>query len=230
MRLVLFDIDGTLLSTGGVGQASTRVAMLRVFGTSGRLERFYPGGRTIEAIYLDTLVDAGVSDWMIAAGRALFYEEYLKEFEHRIQHGKYPVRPCPGGLELVKALIPREGVLLGLATGNHHRTAELKLTAAGYDFDCFPVGAFGHETADRSILVGEAQERASQLADVELRGRDIVMIGDTTRDVGSAQRAGARSIAVASGTDDIEILREVGPDYLYPDLSDTRAVLDAILS
>ena len=228
-HLVLFDIDGTLLQTGGAGQASTRIALESVFGTSGNLSKFYPGGRTIEAILFDTLLDANIKPEIINACRQLFYAEYIAAFEGFIKSGGYTVRPCSGGPELVTALGAKQGVLLGLLTGNHQKTAALKLRAAGYDVERFKIGAYGHESTDRSVLVGLARLRAFKQVGKPFSPQDIVVIGDTARDVAGAKDAGVKSIGVATGTDNLQMLRSAQPDHLFANLMDTQAVLSAIL-
>lgn len=229
-RLVLFDIDGTLLRTSGIGQASTRVAMERVYGTCGNLPKFYPGGRTMEAILFDTLLDAQIRPEYICAGRRLFYAEYNAAFSSKIKNSTFSVQPCPGSQKLVQGLNEDKSVLVGLLIGNHHRTAALKLSAAGYDFEQFAVGAYGQDAADRSLLVDLARDRAFKIMGQHFTARDVIVVGDTARDVIGAKDAGVRSVAVATGTDDMEMLRAAQPDHLFENFKDTQAVLSAILA
>jgi phosphoglycolate phosphatase-like HAD superfamily hydrolase len=204
------------------------VALERVYGTYGNLTEFYPGGRTIEAILFDTMTNAQIKPEYIFAGRRLFYAEYIAAFTAKLKNG-HSIEACNGGLELVGALSKARNVLLGLVTGNHYKTAVLKLTTAGFDFKCFEVGAYGHESADRSQLVELARERAVKQVGSEIASQDIVVIGDTARDIEAAKGAGVRNIAVATGTDEIEMLREAQPDFLFEDFANTQSVLDAIL-
>ena len=228
-RLALFDIDGTLLQTAGIGRAATRVALERIYGTHGNLNEFYPGGRTIEAILFDTMTNAQIKPEYIFAGRRLFYAEYIAAFTAKLKNG-YLIEACYGGLELVSALSKANNVVLGLVTGNHYKTAALKLTTAGYDFKSFKVGGYGHESADRSQLVELARERAVKQVGRDIAAQDIVVIGDTARDIEAAKGARVRSIAVATGTDEIGMLREAQPDFLFEDFTNTQEVLDAILN
>jgi len=229
MRLVLFDIDGTLLVTGGVGQSAARVSLERVFGTSGRLEQFYPGGRTIEAIFRDTLADAGIPEAVYQAKREALYANFFEEFKRRMESGEHRIRPLPGTQALVEALDQHEDVIVGLVTGNHQYTARCKLAFAGFDLKLFQVEAYGDESEHRPDLVRLAQVRAAELTGEPLDGRRTVMVGDTTRDVLAAKEAGAVSVAVASGTDDLALLQTVSPDHLLPDLADLAQVLAIIL-
>jgi phosphoglycolate phosphatase-like HAD superfamily hydrolase len=230
MRLVLFDIDGTLLKTDGIGRTSTRQALERVYGTWGEMEKFYPGGRTIEAIVFDTLLDAGLHPEIIQAGRELFFAEYIAAFSCKLSEGGSEIQPCPGGPELIESLKPRREILLGLLTGNHCKTAAMKLKGAGYTLEDFEIGAYGDESRDRSHLVALARDRANEIANKEYSPQEIIVIGDTVRDVQGAKDFGARSIAVATGTDDMDMLNAAVPDYLFQDFKDTSAVLNAILN
>ena len=229
MRLVLFDIDGTLLLTGKVGQTSAKVSLKRVFGTAGRLDEFYPGGRTIEGIFVDALVDAGISEQDFLAKREELYADFFAEFQGRVESGDHETRALPGAMELVQVLASREDVLLGLVTGNHQATAEAKLKMAGFDPALFKVGAYGHESTYRPDLIPLVQQRAMDLIGQPLNGQQTVVIGDTTRDVISAKEAGARSIAVTTGTDDQALLNTVEPDFLLNDLRDVEAVIRLIM-
>jgi len=230
MRLVLFDIDGTLLMTGGVGQSSAQKALERVFGTSGRLDAFYPGGRTIEAILIETLRDAGISMEEILAKRDQFYEDFLREFKQQINEERFQVRPCPGAMVLIEELRKRKDILLGLLTGNHRETAILKLQAAGFDFQHFHVGAYGDESTERPALIPIVQDRAAQRTNQTFSGHNTVVIGDTTRDVASAKAANAYSIAVATGTDDIDQLKAAQPEYLFENLEKTQVIMTVIIA
>jgi len=225
MRLVLFDIDGTLLLTGGVGQSSARVSLERVFGTYGRVDEFYPGGRTIEAIFKDTLADAGILNEDFIAKRQALYADFFEEFKRRLESGEHDIRPLPGTQELLRVLREREDVVVGLVTGNHQYTARYKLAYAGFDLELFQVGAYGDQSDYRPDLVHMAQARATELTDEQLDGRRTIVVGDTTRDVLAAKEAGAVSVAVASGTDDLALLETVSPDHLLPDLADLEQVL-----
>jgi phosphoglycolate phosphatase-like HAD superfamily hydrolase len=230
MILVLFDIDGTLLLTGGLGQSSAKVSLKRVFGTWGRIDLFYPGGRTIEGIFQDTLLDAGVTIDQYSCKRTELYEIFLGEFNRRLEEGDHHIRPLPGSLALLEELSARNGTLLGLVTGNHRETARLKLSKANINPDLFQVGAFGHESTERSDLMLLALNRAEELVGVDFSGSRTVVLGDTTGDVLSAKSIGAVSLAVTTGTDDHTLLSSVKPDRIFLDLSNTKEVLRAIVN
>lgn len=228
MYLVLFDIDGTLLRTGQMGQTSAREALIKVFGTPGRIDHFYPGGRTIEGIFFDTLSESDFNEKDYIERRDELYAEFFLLFQNKLDHGQHRIYPLPGALTVLGELSNNNEILLGLVTGNHHKTAELKLQAAGITPDLFKVGAFGHESADRNDLVPLARKRAEELTGMDYSGQSTIVIGDTTRDVISAKSAGARSIALTTGTDNQELLETVKPDFIFQDLCDLDEVLNAI--
>ena len=228
MRLVLFDIDGTLLLTGGVGQQSAGAALERIFGTTGRVDEFYPTGRTIEAIFEDTLVDAGFSREDYLDKREVLYSEFFEEFTDRLDRSEHEIRQLPGAKPLVEALCRQEDMIVGLTTGNHQRTARYKLAEAGFDLALFQVGAYGNETTHRPDLVSLAHARAEEITGEEISRIHTYVFGDTARDVQSAKEFGAVSVAVATGVVDRALLADSSPDHLLSDLKDTGKVLNLI--
>lgn len=220
MRLVLFDLDGTLLTARGIGRQSTRDALVSVFGTSGRLDDFYPGGRTQEAIFWDTLAAEGIIEKDYLANRDLLYSAFLENFKENLRTGSYQIDQLSGSDQLIKYLSEGDEYALGLVTGNHEQIAQLKLEAAGLDPSVFLAGAYGQESADRSDLVPLGKSRVEEISGVEFPGYYTIVIGDTTRDVISAQSVGAISFALTTGTDDHEMLLESGPDSIFDDLHD----------
>jgi phosphoglycolate phosphatase-like HAD superfamily hydrolase len=229
MRLVLFDIDGTLLLTGGVGQSSAGVSLERVFGTAGRVDEFYPTGRTIEAIFEDTLVDAGFNRDEFLDKREQLYADFFEEFKSRLDSNRHEVRSLPGAESLVEILAQRDDVILGLTTGNHQRTARYKLSEANFDLEVFKIGAYGNETTHRPELVSFAHDRAENLLMKNIPASQTIVLGDTVRDIESAKEFGAVSIAVATGMAAQDQLASATPDYLLPDLKDTSAVIALLL-
>ncbi|NQS91036.1 MAG: hypothetical protein HQ574_01390 [Chloroflexi bacterium] len=105
MRLVFFDIDGTLITAGGIGRRSTRAALETVFGTSGNLDEFYPGGRTQEAIFVDTLTDAGIENCSYLKKRDQLYLVFLENFKNNLDQGDYRIEELPGATELISYLV-----------------------------------------------------------------------------------------------------------------------------
>jgi phosphoglycolate phosphatase-like HAD superfamily hydrolase len=228
MRLLLFDIDGTLVHSDGAGRAAVAYALERLFGTAGPIATYDLAGKTDSVIVHDLLIAAGVAPAEIEASLPTVFE--LMAEAGRSLFPSKGVRPCPGAAELVSALAGRPGIVLGLLTGNAAQTAPLKLAAAGFDPTLFRVGAFGSEARERNSLPALAMQRASDYAGYPFAGKDTIIIGDTPADVACARAAGATAVAVASGHHTRETLSQSQPDYLLDSLADTAAVLVFLLA
>ncbi|MBP8972598.1 MAG: HAD family hydrolase [Anaerolineae bacterium] len=226
--LVLFDIDGTLLHSGGCGRAATRLAIQDVFGTTGVLDDLSFAGKTDWQILLEALTPAGITAEEIEAHLA----EYNRVVAQRLSEiiGGCPVKPCAGAPRLVAALRADPAVLLGLVTGNMAALVPIKLRAAGFDPADFPIGAFGSEGWNRAMLPPLALARANAFNGADFAPDRVVIIGDTPGDIACAHSIGARTIAVATGPFSAGELAACQPDGLFPTLEDTNAVLRAILN
>lgn len=226
--LVLFDIDGTLLWPDGAGRAAMQAALEQVYGTAGPIDAYRFGGRTDRQIVRDLMLEAGLAPEIIWARFDAFAQALADETRARLSNGRHHVRACTGGPELVAALDARHDVLPGLLTGNLETTARLKLAAAGYDPTLFRVGAFGGESTERSELAALAVHRArEQWAPFE--GPRIVVVGDTPADIRCGEALGVRTIGVLTGWNSRAELEDAGADVIFDDLSDTAAVLTAML-
>ena len=214
MKLLLFDVDGTLLlSHGGSLQAMTRAAR-RLFGPRFSLEDVDRNGRLDPEIIGMALESNGVE----ATPQQLeaFRDSYVRELRTQLD----ATRSLPGVLELLAGLRATEGVLLGLVTGNYAEAARLKLEAAGIDPSWFVVGGFGDEAATRGELVRLAMDAAASLARQAVPAADVIVIGDTPRDVECAKANGCASLAVATGNFTRDALEAAGADVVLADLSD----------
>jgi phosphoglycolate phosphatase len=218
MRLILFDLDGTLLTSGGIGRSSTRSALESIFGTSGNLDEFYPGGRTQEAIFIDTLADAGIGMNQFLERRVELYQVFLDNFQGILDQGEYQINALPGAIQLIEYLNSNENFVLGLVTGNHTEAARLKLLNAGLDPNVYLAGAYGEESANRSDLVPLAKDRAETITGKEFPEYYTIVVGDTTRDVLSAKSVHATSFALTTGTDERDLLQSVNPDSIFENL------------
>ncbi len=218
-RLLLFDVDGTLISTGGVGRA----ALERVFDTR-------PGGPSELKSALDGVNLAGMTDRAIVrAGlnrlhvdpseRAIdeLLERYLIELS-RVIDERGSVRLQPGIAALLDRLALQPSVGLGLGTGNVEAGARIKLTAAGI-FHRFPFGGFGSDAEERADLLRIAAQRGARHCGVAVEDCVIWVIGDTPRDIEAARSIGARSLAVATGPYSIADLESHVPTHVVPTLS-----------
>lgn len=226
-RLVLFDIDGTLLSAGRAGKRAFHDALLEVFGTAGPIEGYSFAGRTDPQIVRELLGAAGMEAARIDAGLEAMWRTYVRNLEREIAEAE--VRACPGVHPLLERVEAEgNGVVLGLLTGNVVDGARLKLDRAGIGFRRFRVGAYGSDHADRPELPAVAVARAEALTGHQYRGKEIVIVGDTPFDVACGEHLGVRTVAVATGGHSEAELAACGPDHLFPDLADTDGVWEAI--
>lgn len=227
-RLVLFDIDGTLLSAGGAGARAVRDAMLQVYGETGQIGGYNMGGRTDPQIVRELLTAVGYSVQDVEARLDALWELYIRNLRRELA-GK-PIEPLPGVPELLHRLEHSgDPTVLGLLTGNVKEGARLKVDAAGLGFDRFRVGAYGSDHWRRPELPAVAARRARETTGIDFAGKEIVIVGDTPFDISCGAHLGVRTIATATGTHSAQDLASHGPDYLFDDLSDVDAVWRAIM-
>jgi phosphoglycolate phosphatase-like HAD superfamily hydrolase len=224
IKLVLFDIDGTLLITRGAGRESTRLALLEVFGTESTIATHHFGGKTDRFTLLELLGREGFTEAEIEARMPQYEESIARHLATIISN--YTVDPCPGALAVVAELRRRELPIIGILTGNVSTTAPIKLRAAGFDPAWFPVGAYGSEAADRNLLPFLAVERAERLTGGKIAPQEVIVIGDTPADVACARALGAVAVAVGTGFSDQDELRATGPDYFIEDM---RLFFDVVM-
>ncbi|HEX6070741.1 MAG TPA: HAD family hydrolase [Longimicrobiaceae bacterium] len=226
-RLILFDIDGTLLSAAGAAGGPFRSALERVFGTSGPRRGYSFAGRTDPQIARDLLALGGVPREVADEKLELVWEIYLAGLRETLREREVTV--LPGVRELLDELEAEPTVILGLLTGNLREGARLKLEAAGLGFERFEVGAFGSDHADRPELPAVAIRRAEERFGHRFSGKSVVIIGDTPLDIACGEHLGVRTIAVATGNYRPEELAACGPDHVFESLEDLEAVRRAIL-
>lgn len=229
MKLILFDIDGTMLKSEGVGRASMESALQSVFGSPGGAEYRYDG-KTDKQIVREVMKLEGHDDSLIDQRMHLVMEHYVGGLEERIQSGKFRVHTLPGIPQLLDVLEKRDDVILGLLTGNIVEGARRKLAAAGVDFSRFRVNAFGSDNEHRPKLPAVAQQRAKESLGVDLPGDRIYVIGDTPADIACGRELGARAIGVATGHYSVADLAAHNPFAVFEDLSDTAKVVETIES
>jgi phosphoglycolate phosphatase len=179
-RLVLFDIDGTILTDRGASRSAFAEALSAVFGYDGDLARYDFSGRTDPQIAHMVLRDAGHSPEAIESALSQLWEIYLAGLARNATPER--VQVMPGIRELLAELESHEEVVLALLTGNIEPGARLKLGGAGLNA-YFPFGAFGSDSADRTELPPIAMQRASEHLGRDFRGADVVIIGDSIYDV-----------------------------------------------
>ena len=222
-RLILFDIDGTLLRTKGLGRNATAAAMIEVFGTASTVERHHFGGKTDWYTLTVLLAEHGYDEHRIGLRMADFVEAMGRHMNRLLPD--YPATPLPGALTAVNRLRDDNATVLGLVTGNTPASAEVKLRGAGFDFTWFKVGAFGSESVDRNDLPRKALERARAHCSCKITHNDVIVIGDTAMDVAAARAVGGVAIAVRTGYEDPAVLEAAQPDYLLDDLTTLFDVL-----
>jgi len=221
--LLLFDIDGTLIQTGGAGSRGMTRAFESVFQVPSAFRGILMPGRTDPRILADALARAGINASAAAIQR--FRERYtLFLVEELGQSSTKGARVMPGVRELLEALGPRPEVFLALLTGNYSEAARVKLEHFGL-WEYFRCGAFGEDADERSDLVAVAAGRARSAGWGGRAPGDVLVVGDTPLDVACALAAGARPIAIATGGYDAGALRASGAEVVFEDLSDTEAFL-----
>jgi phosphoglycolate phosphatase len=214
VRLVLFDIDGTLIRTGGAGVKAFAKTFAAEFNAEDGFERLKFAGRTDFSLVREffTLHQIAPSPENFAR----FFERYVFWLDHILRDSKTEV--CPGVWELIRELqaLPQPP-LLGLLTGNIRLGAEIKLRHFNL-WEVFETGGFADDHEERDQIAAVARQRGSRILGEDLRGDQVVVIGDTPYDIRCARAIGAKALAVATGGARIEDLRLHQPDWAMPNL------------
>jgi phosphoglycolate phosphatase len=229
MKLVLFDIDGTLLWTDGAGRRAIHHALAEVFGSTGPTDYWFDG-KTDPQIVRALMRIVGHDDGQIDARMQAVFDRYVERLRLELRAPGYRPRVTPGVLELLDALEARGNVVLGLLTGNLADGARAKLEAAGIDPARFRVGAYGSDHEERTSLPDVARRRLRDVLGLEVEASDCVIIGDTPADIACGRSVGARAIGVGTGRYSVDELRAHGAAAVFADLSDTAAVVAEILA
>ena len=229
MKLVLFDIDGTLLATEGAGKRAVTRALQDIFGSTGPAD-YHFDGKTDPQIVRELMKLDGKDDKSIDAKMHRLLNLYIENLSYELRApDKTPPRALDGVPELLDALEQRADVILGLLTGNIERGARMKLDSVGIDFTRFRVGAFGSDHERRPQLPAIARERCRRQTGAFLQGPDVIVIGDTPDDLQCGRSIGAQAIGVATGRFSVTQLMEHKPAAAFENLADTQAVIETIL-
>ncbi len=223
-RLLLFDIDGTLVS-GGPAKTAFHTALLETFETAGPIEVHEFAGKTDPQIARELLEHAGLSTEAIDEGLPHLFRRYLEQLEARLPAD--PVTILPGVVALMDALSHLEDVALGLVTGNIAGGAELKLGNAGL-YHHFQMGAFGSDSEERNHLPGVALDRAEATWGLRFPVDDVLVIGDTPRDLECGLAHDVRTVGVATGRYEAGALQDAGAHHVVEDFQDTRALTELL--
>jgi phosphoglycolate phosphatase-like HAD superfamily hydrolase len=222
-RLILFDIDGTLIHSGGAGSAAMNDTLETVAGVIDGFASVDFAGKTDIQIIREAFTNLGLDSAGSLADR--FMELYPERLRPAVAKGLGHVKP--GVKRLLQRLEEHDHCRLGLLTGNLETGARIKLEP--YDLNrFFPFGAFGSDHADRNELLPVAVRRFEELRGIRAAFGDCIVVGDTPRDVECATRHGAACIAVATGPYSADVLQEAGADLVLPDLTDAERILQWI--
>lgn len=225
MRLVLFDIDGTILSTHGAAKRAFHRALLETYGTAGPIATLPFDGKTDRQIARELLGAAGLDATAIDGSFDRLWQVYLEALASEMAAPQTRTIVHPGVAELLERLSGMEqDYLVGLLTGNIERGASIKLSAVGLEHH-FRFGAYGSDSEHRVELPAVAVRRARAISGRDFRGHDIVIIGDTPSDMTCGAGLDVRAIGVATGRHDPESLAAAGAWAVLPDLADTERVL-----
>ena len=222
-KVILFDIDGTLILSGGAGMRALDRACEEITGLSDAFAGVAVAGRTDQIIIHDAMRKAGrdLDDQLLSALRS----RYVQLLQEEIQYpGRGVKAVLPGVRDLLDILASREDVFLGLVTGNFEDSARIKLEY----FDLwryFRCGAYGDDAADRNELVPVARRRALECGLNAVHDHNIFVVGDTPHDIACARAAGAIPIGVATGNYTLEEISASGADVVFRDLSDPAPFL-----
>ncbi len=228
VRLVLWDIDGTLVDTSGHGRDAFADAFGHVLGRPATLGDIRMSGRTDHSIALELLelngepaVDARLPEIFTALNGALDARRHGIARDGRVM---------PGVPEVIAALAARADVAQSLLTGNIEANAHVKLGALGLAGQLdMAIGGYGSDSGIRPELVDIARHKARVLRGLDVQRADTVLIGDTPLDVHAAHQNGARAVAVATGSFTLQELRDTGADAVLPDVADVDEAIAAIL-
>jgi phosphoglycolate phosphatase-like HAD superfamily hydrolase len=224
--VLLFDIDGTLITTGGVGRRAITGAVQELFGRGDAFQGFTFDGMTDQKIVREGLKAIGVevTEKHIAAVLA----SYVRQLEREVAEAdpeRYRVHP---GMHAAIDAAHARGCAVGLGTGNIRDGARLKLGKVGL-FERFDFGGFGDDHEERPQLIRRGAERGAERLGVALEEANVIVIGDTPKDISAAHAIGARCFAVGTGSWKAGQLREHRADWAYDDLA-VAGALDVLLS
>lgn len=224
MRLLLFDVDGTLVRCGNQVRPILSGALTEVFGVTCELDGHDFSGKTDQKIAFELLAAAGVPADRVRPGLARLRDLYLERLERLLDRGRMQV--LPGIEELLAELAARRDVVLGLLTGNWSGGARIKLARFGLD-RYFPFGAFGEDGLERRELPPVALARAYERTGQRFAPHETLIVGDSVRDVECARAHGLPVLAVATGWTSASVLARAGADRVVESLAGRAAELAA---
>lgn len=221
--MILFDIDGTLIDSGGAGSRSLDLAFKEIFGIDGAFDGIEMAGKTDPQILREAFSLHGIdgSDDVMPS----FFQTYTVFLRDCVNNPRGHVKP--GVANALADLSEKEDVVLGLLTGNIEEGARIKLQRYGL-YSYFSMGVFGSDSEDRNDLLPIAVAKLFRESAVRVKYECCVVIGDTPRDIDCARRHGALAFGVATGPYPVEALADAGADVVFTDLSDTARLISLI--
>ena len=228
MRLVLFDIDGTLLRLWHDGRAPIVSAVEEVLGTKVDVHGVPTAGRLDPLILSDLVAANGVE--FSEDHRLRLMERYPTYLAEVIRDNPERLVVMDGTHTLVAELRERTDCRIGVLTGNFGSTAKVKLRAAGFEPDWFEVEAYGDDAPDRPSLIPVALNRYQEQFDTSINASDVIIVGDTPHDIEAAKTHGCRVLAVSTGKFSRDELEPLDADLLLDSLGDLRTVLGFIFN
>jgi phosphoglycolate phosphatase len=230
MKLVLFDVDGTLLLTGGAGMRAFSTALKQVFGLSTDFKTIRPDGKTDPLIARELLAHFGQEKRWTEQSQEELFSTYIRNLRIEMDKARNngSIHVLPGVRELLEALEAQADFAIGLVTGNLEEGARIKIEMAGLA-RYFHFGGYGSDSEDRTTLIKESIRRGTQFvhpAPVE----SVYVVGDTPLDIIHGHRAGARAIAVASAGYSLGELEPCKPDLLVSSLMPTDPIISFMRS
>ncbi len=226
-KLVLFDIDGTIMNTDGGGALSCKAALELVFGRAVPLDNYTMSGKTDTQIVIELMERVGVSREETMSRLDDIHNHYIACLSTEVTGWNPEV--CLGIPELLERFSHMPDAVLGLLTGNIRRGAEVKLNRVGL-WSYFQTGAFGDRAPERRLLPDLAQQAALEKTGRKFVEKEMVIIGDTPNDILCGRHLNVKSIAVATGSFGVDALQAYQPDYLFDDLSDVNRVIEAVMA
>lgn len=227
-RILLFDIDGTLIDLTYEDTACLKRALESVYGQAGPINNYRMSGKTHWRIITDLMQLAGLDPGTIDVSLQDAFGAYSQQVE--MAQTAFSLLMLPGVIALLNQLSAHPDFLLGLVTGNVREAAFHKLQHAGINPGLFTFGAFGSEHIDRNQLPALALYRLEQQLGIPIAPESAIVIGDTPADIACARHAGVQAMGVATGPYSRQALADHAPDFLFDDLADTQAVMKTLAS
>ncbi len=220
MKIILFDIDGTLVKAGGAGKLALNKAVKTLHGAEDVCSKFYLAGGTDKVNFMQAFIEAKgrkPARKEVKAVEKKYLELLPAEVDNAVKDGRY--MEIPGVAQLLKFLSKRRDVFIGLGTGNLKKGAFIKLKPSGLS-KYFIFGGFGCDSYERAEVLKKAVKRAEKIAGRKARVCDVYIIGDTHKDVSAGKEAGYHTGAVTCGFGDRSKIMRTGPELVAEDFTD----------